>query len=305
MKLQMKNKKKAIIPVKGGLGNQMFFFAFGEYLKLKGFEVKYVWHELIVTTQHHGVDSLDCFNIKISKYENILIKIYLYINELNIPFILKRITYRLIRLRYIFFKKVIQRDPYGKLEQDISDSSNRYFRGFWQNSIYIVNQEKNLLNLFKFKNINDLENKKIIDEIENSNSVAIHVRRGDYHDPRFANLNVINSVEYFINAINYIKTLVSKPLFFIFTDDIEWAKININFDNVRYINTNIGKNSYFDMHIMSKCKHNIISNSTFSFWAAFLNDNPSKIVICPDYWVKWKKSEIIWGDKFIYLKSNF
>ncbi|MDO8610808.1 MAG: alpha-1,2-fucosyltransferase, partial [bacterium] len=112
--------------------------------------------------------------------------------------------------------------------------------------------------------------------------ISIHVRRGDFitnkANPQFIGL------DYYKSAINKINKLVNNPLFFVFSNDIPWCKTNLSSlaDDIHYINHNKGKDAYKDLLLMSACKHNIVANSTFSWWGAWLNQNSKKIVIDPD-----------------------
>ncbi|HOV15035.1 MAG TPA: alpha-1,2-fucosyltransferase, partial [Spirochaetota bacterium] len=125
----------------------------------------------------------------------------------------------------------------------------------------------------------------ISNQIKNSNSVSIHVRRGDYvGNIKTLNFHGVCEIDYYIDAINSIKQKVQNPLFFIFSDDIEWCKNNIKDENSIFID--FERDDYVDMYLMTVCKHNIIANSSFSYWAAYLNQNFDKIVIAPKKWFK-------------------
>ena len=118
--------------------------------------------------------------------------------------------------------------------------------------------------------------------MEEVDSVSLHIRRGDYLLPENRELfGGICTLDYYRRAIDYILDKVKNPFFFIFSNDIVWVKENMNISNSLFITWNSGKDSWQDMFLMSKCKHNIIANSTFSWWGAWLNKNPQKIVISP------------------------
>jgi hypothetical protein len=116
--------------------------------------------------------------------------------------------------------------------------------------------------------------------LENDNTVSVHVRRTDFRKVGWD----ISTRSYYPKAIEMIKRKVEKPTFLLFSDDIEWVKSNLQIDGkVIYVST-MGFKDYEELMIMKHCRHNIIANSTFSYWAGYLNTNPDKIVICPDGW---------------------
>ena len=140
--------------------------------------------------------------------------------------------------------------------------------------------------MFTFPNIVGEKNKECLSEVSNSESVAVHIRRGDYlTGDNLDNYGNICTKDYYNSAIDYIRNHVSNPFFYVFSDEIEWVQENFDFGNVRLVNWNSGNNSFLDMQLMSLCKHQIIANSTFSWWAAWLNQNPDKLVIMPAKWM--------------------
>jgi hypothetical protein len=298
--------KKAVIQVKGGLGNQMFFFAFGEFLKRRGFIVRYAWHEYVITKHHYGVDALGCFNIRVNKLELAFIKACLFLNSPKVPFYFRKLLYYIISFKFILYKKINQKTPYAPMDiNKIGIYKKYYFNGFWQNIDFLKNNEYLLKEFFKFNLEKNNSHEILLQSIKKKNSIGIHIRRGDYLSPAFDNLNVINGIAYYNNAISYISKKIANPYFYVFSDDMDWVKLNLKGENIEYIENSYAEKSYLDMYLMSQCKHNIISNSTFSFWAAFLNANQSKIIVCPDYWEKWTKSKDIWEKNWIYLKANY
>lgn len=118
--------------------------------------------------------------------------------------------------------------------------------------------------------------------IGENNSVAVHVRRTDFLDPKISGYSIgICSETYYTNAIKFISNRVKNPLFVFFSDDIEYVKTNLKTENSYFAEGNTG---YEDFYLMSQCKHFILANSTFSFWAAALNNSGSKIVCVPEFW---------------------
>lgn len=178
----------------------------------------------------------------------------------------------------------IERDASLDFRDAMDNSSFQYLNGYFQDENIFKKNRDLILELFKFKNELTPKNKKLADKIKSTNSVSIHIRRGDY---LVACYNDMLSNYYYNHAMDYISSKVENPHFYIFSDDIEWVKKNLN---VKYPHTFVDNNQEKesadqDMHLMSLCKHNIIANSTFSWWGAWLNQNPEKIVLVPRVWL--------------------
>ena len=143
--------------------------------------------------------------------------------------------------------------------------------------------ESKLRKALTFPEIVDEENKAAADKICGCNSVSIHVRRSDFLQFN----NDCYKYGFFNRAVRYIKKHVSDPEFFIFSEDSEWCKTHLEElglngnDKVSIIDWNLGVRSSIDMQLMSMCKHNIISKSSFGWWGAYLNSNPGKIIVSP------------------------
>lgn len=164
---------------------------------------------------------------------------------------------------------------------------NSFVKGNFQSEKYFESIESVIRDEFKFTKQLDLENLKWKNEILNSNSVSIHIRRGDYISlKQNANKFAQIPLSYYQSAITYISQNLPSSVFFVFSDDIKWVKENLISDAPLHFieNNNTPQTSHFDMQLMSLCKHNIICNSTFSWWSAWLNNNPQKMVIAPQNW---------------------
>lgn len=121
-----------------------------------------------------------------------------------------------------------------------------------------------------------------LDEIKASESVGLHVRRGDYLIYKVLSVCTLN---YYSAAIEFINKSAIDPKYFVFSDDLDWCKKNLIGENISYVEIKSSRqNPTIDLYLMSRCKHNIIANSTFSWWAAWLNMNPDKIVVAPERW---------------------
>jgi len=157
-----------------------------------------------------------------------------------------------------------------------------YLSGCFQSEKYFRRFERDIRNEFSFSDFVNEKNIKIKGEIEKSNSISIHIKKGGYTQSNFRGGCPMS---YYNQAIEYLAQRISNPFFFVFSDEPEWAVENLKTShNVIFISHNTDKDSFLDLQLMSLCKHNIIANSSFGWWAAWLNVNPDKIVISPKLW---------------------
>lgn len=268
-----------IIRIGGGLGNQMFQYAL--YLKLISLHKDVRIDDLHIKkhgNQHNGLELVDVFGCTYHEAE--LFDIYrLSDAQLTLWDRAKRKILK-NRKRTHFIERNYEFHP------ELLEEDEIYLEGYWQSYLYFQDIRENILNEFRFKPFEDPENLALMQEIQGSNAISIHIRRGDYLDP--ANINMLGGIctkEYYEQAIQYIENKVDNPKWFLFTDDAAWC--SQNFPQCKIVTCNLGKSSYRDMQLMCLCKHNIIANSSFSWWAAWLNINDDKIVIAPK---KWKNS---------------
>lgn len=199
--------------------------------------------------------------------------------------IVGKVKNKLSKYRRMFFgykqSFLIQNDASAYYDEVYSLSTLKPYilHGYWQNSKYFKENEVELLKDFTFIHPLKGENINYSNLISSTNSVGVHVRRGDYLKVGFPVL----STEYYKEAIKIINKSIQNPRYYIFTNDKEYVHENFGFlPEYTIVEGNSGDNSYIDMQLMSICKHNIIANSTFSFWAAYLNKNTKKIVISPN-----------------------
>jgi hypothetical protein len=192
---------------------------------------------------------------------------------------------------YRFFKKISGQHHY-LVEKKLTNTDNLMTRkgdvfldGFWQSEKFFIDHRAALINEFVPKEeLNTASNEALV-KIQNSNSVSIHVRRGDYaSDPETRKIHGLCPMDYYKRAITHIKQKVQNPIFYLFSDDPEWAKEHLKLKDADLIDFNGIKKAHLDMWLMAGCKHNIIANSTFSWWGAWLNRNDDKIVIAPEKW---------------------
>lgn len=289
---------KIIVFLSGGLGNQMFQYALYASLKNQGYNAKVDIGLLKKDTQHNGYELDTIFDIHANSniFDLFLVRCmyYLHIWKPNTLINFWKKLFQLLRITFITDKT-----------QDFTRINNDnivYFCGYFQSAKYF-NNLKHISSIFKFKEETiSQQSKEILSLITQCNSISIHIRRGDYISENNKNLyGGICTKEYYQKAIDIMCSKVANPHFFIFSNDIEWCKKNINLPHIYYVNCNKGKDSWQDMLLMSKCKHNIIANSTFSWWGAYLNENPQKVIISPSKLTNRGDSPNLFPDSWIKL----
>ncbi len=245
-----------IVVFKGGIGNQLFQYCLIDYLERKGYQVYYRDE----TFGHNGLEIHKYFDVKLRRLPRFGDYIYRMVRG-NFPKIFKHLS----------------------TLDDVYDENKVRFDGYWQDRKYIYEDIK-----ITFKDLPlNTKNKDVLKLIESTNSVSIHIRRGDYL--KYPEIyGGICTPEYYNRAIYLIREKLNNPSFFIFSDDIAWCMDNMEIPNAEYIDWNVGDDNIYDMFLMSRCKANIIANSTFSFWGAIIADND--IVIYPQKWFANKKS---------------
>lgn len=257
----------------GGLANKMFEYAFSLAIKKKGLKVVYDTHTFKTEFQHDQVLLTDIFN-NITMEEG---------SDSYMAAGKNSKTYRL--LKRLLPQYVIETD--NKYNDKVFEQlqNNCYVESSWQDERYFIDVQDEVRKAFIFPTLDDERNKRIASEIQQSNSVAIHIRKGD----GYGSWNIFNNTcpkSYYVQALIYMRKHVDNPRFFVFTDSPEVVKEYLDINDYILINWNptAGKKNYLDMQLMSQAKHNIIANSTYSWWGAWLNENPNKIVIAPRYW---------------------
>jgi hypothetical protein len=270
-----------------GLGNQLFQYAIGRQIAIER-NVELKLDLSFFENQSLRSFRLDYFNIEAEIASISEVKNFLNMDKANsLSSYLRRKTERYLpKYRRKYFKE----DEWWVYEPDIFKvSKNTYIDGYWQHYKYYTKLPNQILREITLKNeCKDSDLCHLIDSISNSSSsVSIHVRRGDYiTDIDANNLMGVLPITYYNDAIRYIKNKVNHPCFYIFSDDLDWVKKNMRIDAPTVlVDIEDGNKDYIELDVMSRCKHNIIANSSFSWWGAFLNKHPAKIVIAPSKWV--------------------
>lgn len=275
-----------IIRIWEGLGNQMFQYAYARALKEKGRNVRLdldkAYDKTFEKYRNNTVrkNSVQNFRITIPSINMGRYKKYDYLYK---DTILRKFIFFLeshFWWKYKFYEEKVQ--TYSKKVAEIR--GNYYVKGWFQSEKYFKDIRSILLK--EFVPLNKIHiSKELREAIESQESVSLHVRRGDY-----VKLGLALDAIYYERAIHYMKQKYKDPIFVIFSDDPEWVKRNINIKGkFIYVNGEKIFQDYEELFIMSRCKSNIISNSTFSWWAAWLNQNEDKTIIAPRKWIKGQK----------------
>jgi len=272
-----------ITKLTGGLGNQMFQYAAGAALaKMSGTALALDIFEFETHIMHQGFELQHVFGHQFIIASKLDIKRQLGWQS---PSIIKKILSRknFSSLR----KKNFTVEPYFHYWGGINNlPSDCYISGYWQSEKYFQKFESQIRKDFTFKHPMDVKNTESAKKIGMVNAVSLHVRRGDYiNNAKTYATHGLCSIDYYKSAIQYISERTESAFFFIFSDDIEWVKANLVIKHpCQYIDNNEGNESYNDMRLMSLCNHHIIANSSFSWWGAWLNRSPNKIVVTPKNW---------------------
>jgi len=278
-----------IVKLQWWLWNQMFQYAFAKALSLRN-NVDFALNIFDYKTYFRSLE-LDIFSIE-NKYAS----------SKEIPFYEKLISKNkyinhLFRRCKNICKKIdinYHKESCLMFDEKLLAIKSWYIEGQFQTEKYFIDFENIIRKDFSFQYHPSIQNQDIIDIISKHNSVSIHVRRGDYLLGNNLSYHWICDMNYYKDAMSFITSHVKSPVFFFFSDDMNWVKKNFReSENNYYIDRNTWKNSYEDMRLMSLCKHNIVANSSFSWWWAWLNSNKDKIVIAPKKWFKKEDMDIV------------
>ena len=291
-----------IVNILGGLGNQMFVYAM--YLALKEAhpdeEVYLCRRSYKGYSLHNGYELGNVFGAdapEASLWQ--LVKIaYPYWNYRTWQF-----------MRHLFPKRgcmLLGTEDIPFDYENVTRNEDGFYDGYWQNENNFLPIRNKILKAFSFPKFNDNKNIELAELITNKRAVSCHVRRGDYlKDP----LDGVCTSEYYVKAIDEINKKVSPELYCVFSDDIKWCKENLGEiigkdKEIVFVDWNKGENSFRDMQLMSLCNHNIIANSSFSWWGAWLNNHDDKVVVAPNIWMNKPMVNNPLCDSWIKIKVN-
>lgn len=267
----------------GGLGNQMFQYAAGRSLTLaKGTEFRLDVSDFSGYGLHQGFELQRVFNCPVQTATRSDVQAIL---GWQASPIMRRLLAK--PALSMFRRRGFVVEPSFNYWQGIKEvPTGSYLAGYWQSERYFHDVAQTICTDFTFRNPPSARNAELAEQIQQGNTVSLHVRRGDYvKNPKTTATHGLCSLEYYQSAIQYVIDRVERPSFYIFSDDPAWVRENMKIEHPSvYVDHNHGAESYNDMRLMSMCKHHIIANSSFSWWGAWLNPNPDKIVVAPRKW---------------------
>ncbi|MDD6824960.1 MAG: alpha-1,2-fucosyltransferase [Oscillospiraceae bacterium] len=303
----MKNNEAVQIRVVGGLGNQMFCYAFYEKIKKAYPDVKFIMDISSVWTRsfQREAEFLDVFPgihvecataRQIFRAQNQLTFKYRGKGSRMIYAVMKKINSVLVPKKR---KYCITENDYLENEGNIEFENVRYLDGFWQNIDHYIPMLEDLQKLFAFRPMEEEYEINRMKEIQSCNSVSVHIRRGDY----VGEVLDILDTEYYRSIIRKIQDEEPDAHFFFFSNDSAYVEREYFWLKEKTIvDDNTGSHSFRDMQLMSMCKTNIIANSTFSIWAALLNQNEHRKVYYPSLYQRGTKMQDIHLPGFVKVE---
>ena len=270
-----------IVRLRGGLGNQLFQYAAGRRIALLGGAPLKL--------------DLTAFELSTRSYR---LNHYNIVEEVASPAEIRRLSgvghegavarvCRHLNNRLHINKRSVLRERHYRFDpRFLRRLDNVYLDGYWQSEKYFKDIENTVREEFTLKQPPDGMNSAFLATVGHCESVSVHVRRGDYvANPATNRVHGSCDPDYYRRAADCIAESVDKPHFFVFSDDPRWARSSLSFDGpVDYVDHNGEDTDYEDLRLMSRCKHHILANSTFSWWGAWLCHNPDKVVVAPRKW---------------------
>jgi hypothetical protein len=286
-----------IVRLRGGLGNQLFQYAAAK--ALADFHRTELKLDLYTYTKHkYRKFELSRFNIDGPEASRAEVHRFTGSNPLT--------RYLNKRENYFRCPAVFAQPHYHFYEDFFSLPGDLYLSGYWQSERYFQPASATIRSQFIPKNPLDERTSSLQKKMRSENSISVHVRRGDYTTSNYNSFFGLIPKDYYDRAVLKMKADISDPVFYIFSDDPQWCRENFSDINATVVDYNKGEDSFKDMLLMSSCRNNIIANSTFSWWGAWLNPNPEKKVIAPVAWFRadyLTRKEPVYPSRFYNTKD--
>lgn len=268
----------------GGLGNQLFQYACGRALAARlGVSVKLVHDMFVGYSLHQGFELQRVFQLSVETATSAELRRVLGWRH---PPRLRRLLAK-PPLRALRGSRFLAEHAMRFVPEVLTARSPVYLQGYWQSDRYFADQAGQLRSELVFRRPAEGRNKELLSELQEGVSVSLHVRRGDYVTSA-ANQQIYApcGTGYYLRGIEVLRKRFSNARFYAFSDDAEWVRTELgpHLPGLQVVDHNRGAESYNDMRLMSACSHHVIANSTFSWWGAWLNPSPTKIVIAPARW---------------------
>lgn len=317
--------------IKDGLGNQLFQYAYTRYLQHL-YREQGIDEEIVINPYY-----IDRYDFRKVALQNFVLNdsVHFLENEKQ------RSNMNLFKVRTLMangfdviqWKLLKKKKPLGEqkfqkrgkrgvyytytsqteYETVLSKKKNKFVFGCYQGEKNFAPIADIIRKELEIKTMPSDSNKEMLEKINSTEAVCLHIRRGDYLDPKWKSLQVC-TFEYYNRAINEMLRRVENPTFFVFSnshEDIEWIKANYMFVNevdgtpIRLIYVDLGNPDYEELRLMKSCKHFIISNSTFSWWAAYLSSGNQKNVMVPERWnLSIENDTVIYLDNWVRVQTN-
>jgi len=272
-----------IVSLMGGLGNQMFQYAAARQITHRlGTTLKL--DITAYTSDPLRTYSLSPFNIQAQFASAQELAAMRRPYESRMAWYLLRLN-RLLKLPYGW--TVLQENHFRPFDSaTVRASGNVYLKGYWQSEKYFADIPDLIRREFILQNRPDSANREMAGRIAGAQAVSLHIRRGDYvSNPIIQGIHGVCDLAYYQASVERIGEKIASPHFFVFSDDTTWTQANLRLDYpTTFVTHNDGGNAHKDLRLMSLCRHHIIANSSFSWWGAWLNPNPDKIVCAPARW---------------------
>lgn len=282
-----------IVRLSGGLGNQMFEYALYLSLRARGKEVKTDdWSDYRAADRRPM--QLGVFGLSYDRASEEEVIRFTDSSMAPLQRIRRKLTGR---------KSLVYRERDMEYDPEVFRKDPAYLEGFFQSEKYFAGIREEVRQAFTFRNLSLPEAyENYLKEIENTMSVSVHVRRGDYlaasHNGIYEN---ICTVEYYERAIARIREKWPEAVCYLFTNDLPWVREHLAGPDRVLVEGGSEATGYLDLYLMSRCRHHIIANSSFSWWGAWLGDDPEKMVIAPDRWMNDRECRDIYTEDMIRI----
>jgi hypothetical protein len=276
-----------ICKLNGGLGNQLFQYALGRKIAhARGLELRFDL-SVLKSGRPDRQYKLDRFRVHGRPANAKELKDFYFMQQ--IPYLGH--IYTIYQDFLPYYRRRIVVEQSADFDANVfSIPTNAVLCGYWQSEKYFHDIRSLLLDEFRLKEPFNEIDQQIYEEICVRNSVSLHIRRGDYIVNPSTNKHGALPMGYYKRAMKMLEETVKSPHYYVFSDEISWARQHLQAPGFTFVDRDNPQHDIFDFALMSTCKHHIIANSSFSWWAAWLSNDPAKQVFAPSRWYKVKKA---------------